>query len=79
MRAFPMVSSCSLRRRPTENIEGIVYVTLVTDTHQVWGVSGVVVGQILVDYGLKITGDIKFGIKERELQVKGTCLHEEHM
>jgi hypothetical protein len=49
-------------------------------THQVWGVGGVVVGQILVDYSLKITGDIKFGVKGRELQVKdGTCLHEEHM
>jgi hypothetical protein len=33
-------------------------------THQVWGVrvSCVVVGQILVDNGLKITGDIKFGL-----------------
>jgi hypothetical protein len=35
-------------------------------THQVWGVGGVsrvVVGQKLIDYGLKITGDIIFGLK----------------
>ena len=32
-------------------------------THQIWGVGRVVVGQILVDYSLKITGDIKFGSK----------------
>lgn len=35
---------------------GVVYV--IAATHQVWGANGFVEGEILVDHGLKITGDM---------------------